>query len=242
MPALPDLKIKIFADGADPATIAKLRKNPAVKGFTTNPTLMRKAGAADYEKHCRAVLEAAEGSSVSLEVFADDPATIEAQALTIARWGTNVAVKVPVSTTKGEFLGPSISKLAKAGIALNVTALTNLAQVERVRDALEPGVAAIVSVFAGRIADTGRDPMPIMAASLAALAARPKAELLWASPREVLNLYQAEQVGCHIITMGADLLGKLDLYGKDLDAYSIETVKMFHSDAVAAGFALGTAR
>lgn len=240
MSAPPNLKIKIFADGADTATIAKLRKNPVVKGFTTNPTLMRKAGASDYEKHCRAVLEAAGGLSVSLEVFADDPATIEAQARAIARWGANVAVKVPVSTTEGEFLGPTISKLAKSGIALNVTAITTLAQVERVRDALDAGVPAIVSVFAGRIADTGRDPAPVMEASRKALAARPKAELLWASPREVLNLYQAEAAGCHIITMGADLLGKLDLFGKDLDDYSIETVKMFHSDAVAAGFALAT--
>ncbi|MCZ8121904.1 MAG: transaldolase [Magnetospirillum sp.] len=242
MPTLPNLKIKIFADGADPATIAKLRKNPAVKGFTTNPTLMRKAGASDYEKHCRAVLEAAEGASVSLEVFADDPVAIETQARIIAGWGPNVAVKVPVSTTKGEFLGPTIAKLAKSGIALNVTALTTLAQVERVRDALEADVPAIVSVFAGRIADTGRDPMPIMSDAAKALTSRPKAELLWASPREVLNLYQAEAVGCHIITMGADLLSKLDLYGKDLDAYSIETVKMFHSDAVAAGFVLGAGR
>jgi transaldolase len=230
------LKIKIFADGADLAGIRALYANPLVRGFTTNPTLMRKAGIADYEAFGREVLAAVPDRPVSLEDFADDFDEMIAQARTIAGWGANANVKIPVSNTRGEFAGPVIKTLASAGVTLNVTAVMTVEQVERVAACLDPAVPAIVSVFAGRVADTGRDPMPHMQRCRDALSHLPKAELLWASPRELLNIFQADAVGCHIITVTSDVLAKLALVGKSLDDYSLETVKMFYRDAVAAGY------
>jgi transaldolase len=228
--------VKIFADGADLQGILALYKNPLIKGFTTNPTLMRKAGIEDYEAFARQLVAAIPDRPVSFEVFADDFDEMIAQGRVIASWGRNVNVKIPVTTTKGAFTGPVIHTLANAGVVLNVTAIMTTEQVAKVAECLAPNVPAIVSVFAGRIADTGRDPVPLMKASLQALAARPKAELLWASPRELLNIFQADEIGCHIITVSHDVLAKLSLIGKDLDEYSLETVKMFHRDATAAGY------
>jgi transaldolase len=228
--------VKIFADGADLDAILALYKNPLIKGFTTNPTLMRKAGIEDYEGFARKLVEAVPDRPISFEVFADDFDEMIAQGRVIASWGENVNVKIPVTTTKGAFTGPVVRALAQAGVIVNVTAIMTEQQVERVAECLAPQVPAIVSVFAGRVADTGRDPIPVMQASLRALAARPKAELLWASPRELLNIFQADEIGCHIITVSHDVLAKLSLVGKDLGEYSLETVKMFHRDATAAGF------
>jgi transaldolase len=228
--------VKIFADGADLAGIMALYKNPLVKGFTTNPSLMRKAGIEDYEAFAHQLVAAVPDRPISFEVFADDFDEMIAQGRVIAAWGRNVNVKIPVTTTKGVFTGPVIRALANAGVIVNVTAIMTAEQVKQVAECLAPNVPAIVSVFAGRIADTGRDPIPIMQASLRALAGRPKAELLWASPRELLNIFQADEIGCHIITVSHDVLAKLSLIGKDLDEYSLETVKMFYRDATAAGF------
>ena len=230
------LNVKIFADGAELDGIKALAANPAVKGFTTNPSLMRKAGVEDYEAHARRIIAAVPDRPLALEVFADEFDEMIAQARVIATWGRNVNVKIPVMNTKGVFTGPVIGTLAQAGVTLNVTAIMTAAQVEAVAKCLQPDVPAIVSVFAGRIADSGRDPEPVMQACLAALAGRPKAELLWASSREVFNIFQADRTGCHIITVGHDLLAKLSAIGKDLDAYSIETVKAFYRDAEASGF------
>jgi transaldolase len=230
--------VKIFADGADLKGILELYRNPLIKGFTTNPTLMRKAGIENYEAFARELVAAIPDRPISFEVFADDFDEMIAQGRAIASWGRNVNVKIPVTTTKGTFTGPVIRTLAQAGVVVNVTAIMTAAQVERVGECLVPHVPAIVSVFAGRVADTGRDPLPVMRASLRALADRPKAELLWASPRELLNIFQADEIGCHIITVSHDVLAKLALVGKDLDDYSLETVKMFHRDAAAAGFAI----
>lgn len=232
--------VKVFADGADLNGILALYKNPLIKGFTTNPTLMRKAGIEDYENFARRLVKAVPDRPISFEVFADDFDEMIAQGRVIASWGSNVNVKIPVTTTKGAFTGPVISTLGNAGVAVNVTAIMTEQQVARVVECLAPSVPAIVSVFAGRIADTGRDPMPIMQTCLRTLASRPKAELLWASPRELLNIFQADEIGCHIITVSHDVLAKLSLVGKDLDEYSLETVKMFHKDAAAAGFAIAT--
>ncbi len=229
-------QIKIFADGADLDGILALYKNPMVKGFTTNPTLMRKAGIKDYETFARQLVAAIPDRPISFEVFADDFDDMIAQGRVIASWGDNVNVKIPVTTTKGAFTGSVVRTLANAGVIVNVTAVMTEEQVERIAECLAPKVPAIVSVFAGRVADTGRDPIPVMRASLRALAGRPKAELLWASPRELLNIFQADEMGCHIITVSHDVLAKLSLIGKDLDEYSLETVKMFHRDATAAGF------
>jgi transaldolase len=230
------LNVKIFADGAELDGIKKLAADPAVKGFTTNPSLMRKAGAEDYEAYARAIIAAVPDRPLSFEVFADDFDEMIAQGRTIAAWGSNVNVKIPVMTTGGTFTGPVISTLARAGVTLNVTAIMTVAQVEKVAQCLRPDVPAIVSVFAGRIADTGRDPVPVMQACRTALTDRPKAELLWASSREIFNIFQADQCGCHIITVGHDLLAKVSSIGKDLDVYSNETVKAFYRDAQAAGF------
>ena len=233
--------VKIFADGADFDGILALYKNPLIKGFTTNPTLMRKAGIERYEDIARRKLVAAiPDRPISFEVFADDFDEMIAQGRVIASWAANVNVKIPVTTTKGAFSGPVIRALADAGVIVNVTAIMTEQQVERVAECLAPSVPAIVSVFAGRVADTGRDPVPVMRNCLRALADRPKAELLWASPRELLNIFQADEIGCHIITVSHDVLAKLSLIGKDLDEYSLETVKMFHRDATAAGFAIAT--
>jgi transaldolase len=214
----------------------EMAANAMIKGFTTNPTLMRKAGVTDYKAFALEVLKAIPDRPVSFEVFADDFAQMERQALEIASWGANVNVKIPVTNTKGEFCGPLVERLSRAGVKLNVTALLTLDQVRRVTERLHADTPAIISVFAGRIADTGRDPVPIMAESVKVMRARPKAELIWASPRELLNIFQADAIGCHIITATNDILKKLALVGKDLDRYSLETVEMFHKDAVAAGF------
>jgi transaldolase len=230
------LRIKVFADGADLKGMLDQTSNPMVKGFTTNPTLMRQAGITDYKGFAQQVLKAITVLPVSFEVFADDFPTMLDQAREIASWGSNVYVKIPVTNTKGDFAGPLISQLAQAGVKLNVTALMTNDQVKRVTDALSEKVPAIISVFAGRIADTGRDPIPLMQEALTIMKPRPKAELLWASPREVLNIYQADEMGCHIITVTNDLVKKLALAAKDLDLYSRETVAMFYKDATAAGF------
>ena len=236
MERINQLAIKIFADGADFDTIVKLKANPLIKGFTTNPTLARNAGVKDYEEFGRSVLAAVPDRPVSLEVFADDFPGMVRQGRVIATWGENVNVKIPVTNTKKDFSGDVIRALSAEGVVVNVTAIMTLDQVRRVAESLSPGTPAIVSVFAGRIADTGIDPMPLMAEAKNILTMRPEAELLWASPRELLNVFQADQIGCHIITATKDVLAKLSLVGKDLEAYSLETVEMFRRDAVAAGF------
>lgn len=234
------LKVKLFADGADLSGIREMAANPAIAGFTTNPTLMRKAGVSDYKAFALDVLKVVPDRPVSFEVFADDFPTMERQAMEIASWGRHVNVKIPVTNTKGEFCGPLVKRLSEAGVQLNITAVMTLDQVQRIVDQLAAQTPAIVSVFAGRIADTGRDPVPVMAESVRILKSKPKAELIWASPRELLNIFQADDVGCHIITATNDILKKLSLVGKDLNAYSLETVEMFYKDAKAAGFDIKT--
>ena len=238
MSDLKKLKVKLFADGADLAGMKEMAANPMIRGFTTNPTLMRKAGISDYKAFARDVLAAIPDRPVSFEVFADDFGEMEAQAREIASWGKNVNVKIPVTNTKKEFAGALIERLSKAGVQLNVTAVMTPEQVERITARLDARTPAIISVFAGRIADTGVDPMPIMKKSVDLMQAKPKAELIWASPRELLNVFQADAVGCHIITATNDILKKLSLVGKDLDRYSLETVEMFFKDAKAAGYAI----
>ena len=234
------LKVKLFADGANLAGIKEMAANPAIKGFTTNPTLMRKAGVSDYKAFALQALQVVGGRPISFEVFADEFGEMGKQAHEIASWGKNIYVKIPVTNTKGEFSGPLVERLTRAGIQVNVTALTTVDQVKRVADRLAPETPAIISVFAGRIADTGRDPVPIMAEAVKIMKKKPKSELIWASPRELLNIFQADAVGCHIITATNDILKKLPLIGKDLDAYSLETVEMFHKDAKAAGYSIAT--
>jgi transaldolase len=238
MPSLANLNVKIFADGAHRAGMLELYRNPLIQGFTTNPTLMRAAGISDYEAFARDIVEAIPDRPISLEVFSDDFAEMEAQGRRIASWGKNVYVKIPVTNTHGESTVPLVRSLARAGVKLNVTALMTLAQVRDVAAALGSGPPAYVSVFAGRIADTGRDPLPLMAAAVQMLAPYPQIELIWASPRELLNIFHADQVGCHVITVTHDTLKKLALVDKSLDEYSLETVKMFRDDAVKAGFVL----
>ena len=235
-----NLNVKLFADGADLSGIKEMYANPLIKGFTTNPTLMRKAGIEDYKGFAMQVLKAVPDRPVSLEVFADEFDQMEQQALEIASWGRNVNVKIPVMNTRGEFAGPLIERLSAAGVVVNVTAIMTLEQVRRVTDHLAAATSAIISVFAGRIADTGRDPVPVMAEAVRIMKAKPKAELIWASPRELLNIFQADSVGCHIITATNDILKKLSLVGKDLDPYSLETVEMFYRDAAAAGYKITT--
>jgi len=232
------MRVKIFADGARLDDMLAASKSGMISGLTTNPTLMRQAGLTDYAGFAKEVLAKITDFPISFEVFADDFPTMERQAREIAAWGKNVYVKIPVTNTKGESAVPLIAKLAKGGVKLNVTAILTLAQVRDVVNALDASVPAVVSVFAGRIADTGRDPVPLMREALEICAAKPKAELLWASPREVLNIYQADEIGCHIITVTPDLLKKLSLKGKDLAQYSLETVEMFYRDAAAAGFSI----
>ena len=235
---VPQLKISVYADGADVRDMIAARDGGIVTGFTTNPTLMRKSGVADYAAFAREALEATGGMPISFEVFADEFDEMERQAKLIATWGDSVFVKIPVTNTRGEPAVPLIRRLAGAGVKLNVTAILTLEQVRAVVDALNPDVPAIVSVFAGRIADTGRDPIPLMREAAQICAAKPKAELLWASPRELLNIFQAEECGCRIITVTPDILKKLAMVGKSLDELSLETVKMFYNDASAAGFKL----
>ena len=238
MTSVDQLRVRIFADGADLDGMIALARNPHIKGFTTNPTLMRKAGVTDYRAFAAAVLAAISDRPISFEVFSDDFAEMERQAREIASWGAHVYVKIPVTNTRGEFSGPLIGRLTRDGIKVNVTALMTPAQVRDVRSCLTPGVPSCVSVFAGRVADTGRDPVPLMRESLDVLAQVDGAELVWASPREFLNIFQAAEIGCHIITVTADLLAKIPLAGKDLDEFSLDTVRMFHRDAASAGYRL----
>lgn len=240
MSAISDLKVKLFADGADLTGMKEMYSNPLIKGFTTNPTLMSKAGVEDYKAFALQVIEAIPDRPISFEVFADEFEEMERQALEIASWGKNVYVKVPVTNTKQQFTGPLIQRLTKAGVALNVTAVMTPEQVKSITDCLEPDVPAIISVFAGRIADTGRDPIPLMAEAVKIISAKPKAELIWASPRELLNIFQADSIGCHIITATNDILNKLSFVGKDLERYSLETVEMFYQDATAAKYTIQT--
>lgn len=235
---LDSLRIKLFADGAGREEIAALIRNPRITGVTTNPTLMKKAGVRDYETFARELLETVKDKPISFEVTADEFPEMERQALRIAGWGKNVYVKIPVTNTRAETSAPLIARLSKKGVQLNVTALMTLDQVREVGAALAPETPSVVSVFAGRIADTGVDPMPLMAEALKILKPRPKAELLWASPRELLNILQADSIGCHIITATPDILNKLTLVGKDLKDYSLDTVKMFFNDAQKAGYVL----
>jgi transaldolase len=238
MKKIEDLKVKIFADGADKAGMLEMYAKPYIKGLTTNPTLMRKAGITDYKAFSVDILKAIPDRPISLEVFSDDFADMERQALEIASWGDNVYVKIPVTNTKREPSYKLIEKLAGRKVKLNITALMTLSQVRDVVSALNPRVPSYVSVFAGRIADTGVDPLPLMAAAVELLKVAPASELIWASPRELLNIFHADSIGCHVITVTNDILKKLSLVGKDLDGYSLETVKMFADDAIGAGFRL----
>ena len=232
------LNIAIYADGADVRDMIAARDAGIVSGFTTNPTLMRKSGVTDYPAFAKEALAATGDMPISFEVFADDFDEMERQAKLIATWGESVFVKIPITNTKGESSIPLIKRLVAAGVKLNVTAILTLDQVRDVVDALDANVPAIVSVFAGRIADTGRDPVPLMREAAEICAKKPKAELLWASPRELLNIFQAEECGCRIITVTPELLKKLSMVGKPLDELSLDTVKMFYNDAAAAGFKL----
>lgn len=235
-PNIDNLRVKIFADGADIAGMRAMYTKPLVKGFTTNPTLMRKAGIADYKGFALSVLQEIADRPVSFEVFADDIATMELQALEIASWGANVNVKIPVTNTKGQSTAALVGRLSQRGVQVNVTAMFTLDHVRQMTEVLSPETPAILSIFAGRIADTGRDPLPLMTEAVAIAAAKPKAEVLWASPRELLNIFHAEQAGCHIITVTNDVINKLAGLGKDLDQFSLETVEMFYRDASAAGY------
>jgi transaldolase len=233
---LADLKIKIFADGADKRGILDLYRNPLIQGFTTNPTLMRQAGITDYESFARDILAAVPDRSFSLEVFSDDFDEMGRQARKLATLGPNVYVKIPITNTKGESAADLVRQLTAEKIKLNVTALLTLDQVRTMVGALEGSPSAYVSIFAGRVADAGVDPLPVMKEALVMMRSQPRLELIWASPREIFNLVQADSIGCHIITITHDLLKKLPSLGKDLTEFSLDTVKMFHRDAAAAGF------
>ena len=238
MKTLDQLKVKIFADGADLNGILELYRNPHITGFTTNPTLMRKSGISDYEEFSRKVLEYITDRPISFEVFSDEFDEMERQARKIAAWGKNVYVKIPVTNTRRESSVELVHCLASEGIQLNVTALMTLEQVSVISKALESHAPSYISVFAGRIADTGRDPMPLMKEAVEIMSLHETQELIWASPRELLNIFHADEIGCHIITVTHDLLKKLRFVGKDLDEFSLDTVKMFYSDAQKAGFKL----
>jgi transaldolase len=233
-----ELTVKLFADGADAAGMRELYRNPLIRGFTTNPTLMRKAGVTDYRAFARDILLAIPDRSISFEVFSDEFGEMKRQALEISQWGPNVYVKIPITNTRGESSFGLVRRLADDGAKVNVTAMLPLDQVVRILPALENAASAYVSIFAGRIADTGRDPVPIMAAAVELLRPYPNVELIWASPRELLNVFQADAIGCHIITATHDILNKLNLVGKDLHQYSLDTVKMFYEDAQKAAYAL----
>jgi transaldolase len=232
------LSVRVFADGADLDAILALAQNPRISGFTTNPTLMWKAGLTDYRDFAERLLERITAHPISFEVFADDADEMRRQAKLIASWGDNVYVKIPVTTTSGESMAPLVRELSEDGVKVNVTALFTTAQVELITSAVKDGAPSYISVFAGRIADAGIDPIPIMAQAVNMMLDARRSELIWASPREILNVVQADQVGCHIITVTQDLLAKLDSLGKNLDQFSLETVQMFHRDAQAAGFTL----
>ena len=231
-----ELKVKIFADGADKAGMLEMHAKPFIKGLTTNPTLMKKVGIKDYRAFCKDILTTIKEKPLSFEVFSDDFAEMERQAIEIASWGSNVYVKIPVTNTKQETCYALVKKLAAQGVKVNVTAIMTLSQVQDVVESLNPNVPSYVSVFAGRVADTGRDPVPMMTEAVEMLKLSPASELIWASPRELLNIFQADDIGCHVITVTNDILKKLSLVGYDLDDYSLDTVKMFYNDAVAAGF------
>ncbi len=242
MKTLKDLKIKIFADGADKKGMLDMYAKPYIQGFTTNPTLMRKAGISDYRAFAKDILQAIPDRPISFEVFSDEFMEMERQAMEISSWGKQVYVKIPVTNTRREPSYDLIHKLSDAGVKLNITALLTLGQVRDVAAHVSPNTPCVVSVFAGRIADTGRDPIPLMMAALELLKPTPQAELLWASPRELLNIIQADAMGCHIITVTNDILKKLDAIGYDLSDFSLDTVKMFYNDAKQAGFQLGHAQ
>jgi transaldolase len=238
MKSMNDLRIKIFADGADEKGIADLAANPMIKGYTTNPTLMRAAGVSDYEAFAHRVLEVVTEAPISFEVFADEWDEMERQARKITTWGKNVFVKIPITNTKGESAAALMHKLACDGIRLNITGMLTVDQVRTSTESLSGGPECIISVFAGRVADTGVDPIPLMCEALDVMRPHANLELLWASPRELLNIVQADAIGCHIITVTHDLLKKLPILGRDLADYSLDTVKMFHRDAQTAGFVL----
>jgi len=238
MPSVDRLRIQLFADGAELEVIRRMAANPLIKGFTTNPTLMRKAGVSDYVAFAREVLRIVPDRPISFEVFSDDFAEMELQALEIAAWGPNVFVKIPITNTRRESSAPLVSRLSAAGVQLNVTAILTDAQVADMAAVLSPRTACFISVFAGRIADTGRDPIPVVARSLAILRDLPLAKVIWASPRELLNVFQADAIGCHVITATTDVLNKLSQVGKDLTGFSLETVEMFRKDALAAGYTI----
>lgn len=238
MKKVEDLKVQIFADGADKAGMLEMCAKPFIKGLTTNPTLMKKVGITDYRAFCKDILTSIKDKPLSFEVFSDDFAEMERQAMEIASWGDNVYVKIPVTNTKQETCYALVKKLGGQKVKMNVTAIMTLTQVRDVVAALNPTVPSYVSVFAGRIADTGCDPLPMMAAAVEMLKVAPAAELIWASPRELLNIFQADDIGCQVITVSNDILKKLSLVGYDLETYSLDTVKMFYNDAVAAGFKL----
>ena len=234
------LKVKIFADGADLSSIRALYAQPYIQGFTTNPTLMRQAGILDYKSFAVDVLKAVPDRPVSFEVFADDISEMEVQAYEIASWGKNVNVKIPITNTKGQSTAALVGRLSDKGVVCNITAIFTLKQVTDILNVLNSATPAIISIFAGRIADTGVDPVPLMAEAIKLAAKKPKAEVLWASPRELLNVFQADEIGCHIITVTPDVLKKLSGVGKDLEVFSLETVAMFYRDAQSAGYTIGT--
>lgn len=238
MKTVEQLNIKIFADGANKEGMLEMNAKPFIKGLTTNPTLMNKAGIRDYKSFALEILSEIKDKSISFEVFSDDFTDMERQAGEIASWGDNVYVKIPITNTKRETCYALVEKLASQKIKVNVTALMTVAQVRDVMTVLQPDVPSYISVFAGRIADTGRDPVPLMKEAVDLLKPSPSAELIWASPRELLNIFQADSIGCHIITVTNDILKKLSQVGYDLDEYSLDTVKMFYSDARAAGYTL----
>jgi transaldolase len=233
-----ELKTKIFADGADLAEIAKLCKNPIIRGFTTNPTLMRKAGVTNYESFARATIELVGDRPISFEVFSDEFDEMERQARRIATWGANVYVKIPVTNTRREPSDVLVQRLSQSAVKVNVTAILTLEQVRRIADRLAGGAPSVISIFAGRIADTGVDPLPLMRTALDYVHRNRSIEVIWASPRELLNVVQASEIGCDIITVTSDILTKLGILGRDLTDYSLETVKMFHGDAASARFIL----
>jgi transaldolase len=238
MKRIEELNVKIFADGADKAGMIEMYHHPMIQGLTTNPTLMRKAGIRDYKAFALDVLSEIKDKPISFEVFSDDFAEMERQAMEIASWGANVFIKIPVTNTKKIPSYPLIERLSAQKIKLNVTALMTLNQVREVVQSLQADVPSYISVFAGRIADTGRDPLPLMAAAVELLKLLPAAELIWASPRELLNIMQADMIGCHIITVTNDIIKKLSLVGYDLETYSLDTVKMFYHDAMTAEYSL----
>jgi transaldolase len=232
------LRVKVFADGADFDDIVRLAATPGIAGFTTNPTLMWKAGLTDYTEFAHRVLEVVPDRPISFEVFADDEPEMRRQARVIATWGPNVFIKIPVTNTRGDSMAELVRELSEDGVQVNVTALMLTSQVETVTKAVAEGAPSFISVFAGRIADTGVDPIPLMRESLQVMEAAPHSQLIWASPREALNIVQADQIGCHVITVTGDLLKKAETFGKDLEQFSLETVQMFHRDATTAGFTL----